>query len=462
MAKYKQLTDKFINDINSGKLSVGEKMPSLRKLAKQHNISVSTAVRCYEELESQGWLVSRPQSGYFISSGSTNIQTPEWQTFTTQIQSCKRVRKKPRAQPGPLGISRMELDGKSITALDASLRRAARKVQSKLTLYPEAQGELTLRNALASHFSQYGFPLGSEELVITNGCIEAVKSALKACTEPGDTVAISSPCYNGLLELLSELSLNILEIPSLNDGIDLDQLEQHLITGHISAGLFCTTHMNPQGITMSMIQKKRLAYLANHFQIPMIEDDVYLELAHHQNQPLPAAYYDTEGYIIWCGSVSKSLSPSYRLGWVRPGRYFQQYLTHTAEVSTLIQYLVADFIHSGAYTKHLRRSQYQLMLNKRDYISYLSHHLPSGSRITQPEGGLVLWVQIPDFDADLFGRKAFESKLCIRIGTLFTVSDRYRDCVRINIGFSMTHNVKEQLDLLIMLIDQTINANHST
>uniref|UniRef100_UPI001E305C0B aminotransferase class I/II-fold pyridoxal phosphate-dependent enzyme n=1 Tax=Vibrio hibernica TaxID=2587465 RepID=UPI001E305C0B len=116
------------------------------------------------------------------------------------------------------------------------------------------------------HFSHNGFGLNSDELVVTHGCIDAVKIALEACTKAGDTVAVSSPCYDGLLDLLSQLSLNILEIPSLKDGIDLVQLEEHLRLGTIQAGLFCTTHMNPQGITMSMRQKQQLANLLTNIK----------------------------------------------------------------------------------------------------------------------------------------------------------------------------------------------------
>ena len=453
MARYKQLAEKFIHDIEAGKLIPGDRMLSLRQFAQQHGISVSTAVSCYSELESQGWLIARPQAGFFIAE-QPSVNSPIWHSFASRVTTPSHQRSGTIATGGPLGTSRLQLDKPTQQALERSLRRALKRVADKMTYYPTPQGEPILLQALASHFTHNGFPLNSDELVITHGCMDAVKTALQVCTQAGDTVAVSSPCYNGLLDLLSQLSLRIVEIPSLEDGIDLDQFEQHLEQGNVQAGLFCTSHMNPQGITLSSTQKQRLAQLANQYQTPIIEDDVYLELPHRNQSPLPAAYYDDSGYILWCGSVSKTLSPSYRLGWCRPGRYFMPYLKRALGVPTLIQYAIADFIESGAYHSHLKRTRYRLSQNKAQYLAYLSQHLPIGSRVTQPDGGLVLWIQVPNLNATELGKAAESQNLDIRIGPWFTESERYCDCLRINIGFAPEAETLEYLERLMTLIKQ--------
>ncbi|MGO2322955.1 aminotransferase-like domain-containing protein [Vibrio casei] len=461
MAKYKQLAEKFIADIQTGKLSYGDRMLSLRQLSRQHNISLSTAVNCYEELESLGWLISKPQAGFYVSSQQSEIQSPEWHPFTSSVSTLEPQRfSSPKLSgaklSGPLGRSRSSLDQDSRAALDNCFRRAMKRSAQKVEDYPELQGEKVLREALANHFSHNGFGLNSDELVVTHGCIDAVKIALEACTKAGDTVAVSSPCYDGLLDLLAQLSLNILEIPSLNDGIDLVQLEEHLRLGTIQAGLFCTTHMNPQGITMSMQQKQQLADFANQYQIPMIEDDVYLELSHHNQMPLPASYYDMHGYMIWCGSVSKTLSPSYRVGWCRPGRYLDVILKRSFGVPTLIQFAIADFIDSGAYAKRLKHLRYRLASQYQVYLNYLIEHLPEGSRVTQPDGGLVLWIQVPNLNIAQFQEAVQADILDIRVGPLFTSSNRYQDCIRINMGFALDESVKKELDKMIRLINRNI------
>ncbi|NIY91639.1 PLP-dependent aminotransferase family protein [Vibrio diazotrophicus] len=453
MQKYKQLAEKIIDDIQSTKLKQGDRMLSLRLFAKQHGVSVSTAVSCYQDLEQRGWLEARPQSGFFICSQAPVVVTPSWQRFATQLATNVRPRVKPQVKPGPLGIACIELDVTVQRALDKSFRRVMTQSASRLTQYPNKQGEPVLREALCSHFSQLGFALRSDELVITHGCMDAVKTALQICVNAGDTVAVSSPCFNGLLELLANLGLKVIEIPSVEDGIDLDALERLFQNKQVQAGLFCTTHMNPQGITMSAKQKQRLSQLAGRYQVPVIEDDVYFELNHSDQLHLPTAYYDDNGYVIWCGSFSKTLSPSYRLGWCRPGKFVAKYTQQYEGVPTLIQTAIADFIQTGAYSRHLKRTRQQLAINKQDYTRFFAQHLPQDSRITQPDGGLVLWLQVSGLNSDKLSTEANKSNLDIRVGSVFTESQRYDDCIRINIGFALNNDIEHLLNRLVELIN---------
>jgi DNA-binding transcriptional MocR family regulator len=456
MARYKALADKFVSDIQDGKLIQGGKMPSLRQLAKQHAVSVSTAVSCYQELESLGWISARPQAGFYVSTQNLTRQPPQWSQFTSKVSTVTRRLYNGPAYSGPLGVSKASLSEEVRAELEKCFRRSMRRMGGAATRYPAYQGEPFLLNALSEHFTEQGFPIAPDELVITHGCISAVKSALEVCTKPGDAVAISSPCFNGLIELLSQMSLNIVEIPSLDDGIDLEQLEHHLHKGSIQAGLFCTSHMNPQGITMSVQQKQRLAQLASHYQTPIIEDDVYIELSHSNDFPLPAKYYDRDGYIIWCGSISKTISAAYRLGWCLPGRYQQSYLARFTAgsfgVATMVQLAIADFIDSGLYGKYLRKKRFQLLEYKRDYLTFLEQHLPSNVRVSSPLGGLVLWLQIPNLDTAAFEAAVENHQLDIRLGALFSSLPLYKDCVRINIGHPLNEASEREMTKLVTII----------
>lgn len=452
MQKYKQLADKIIEDIQHAKLKHGDRMLSLRLFAKQHSVSVSTAVSCYEELEQRGWITARPQSGFYISCPTPTIDPPSWQTFATQVATPCRPKSEYIVNTGPLGIACTEIDITAQRALDKSFRRVMNQSGNRLSQYPDKQGELVLREALASHFCQVGFSLHPDEVVITHGCMDAVKNALLMCIQRGDTVAVSSPCFNGLLDLLSNLELKVIEIPSVEEGIDLDALEETFKTKQVQAGLFCTTHMNPQGITLSAAQKQRLAALAGEYQVPVIEDDVYFELNHSDQLHLPTAYYDQSGYVIWCGSFSKTLSPSYRLGWCRPGKFLSRYKSQYEGVATLIQIAIADFISTGAYNRHLKRTRQRLAENKLDYTRYLAERLPFESKITQPDGGLVLWIQVNNLNGEKLKEAAYKENLDIRVGNVFTESNRYSDCIRINIGYRLNHNIEALLDKLIILV----------
>jgi DNA-binding transcriptional MocR family regulator len=452
MSLYKTLANQFVQEIEDGKLSEGTRMPSLRQLAKQQAVSMSTAVSCYQELESQGWIHSRPQAGYYISARSKKHNTPEWTQFVSTVSQVHQSFSIHSHHNGPLGVSSTTIDDTALLELERSFRRSSKRLGNRLNHYPNTQGDPSLCDALSVHFSKLGIHINPQDLVITSGCMPAIKAALESCTQVGDAIAISSPCFSGILDLLGKMGRNIVEIPSIDEGIDLSQLELHLQQGSVKAGIFCTSHMNPQGITMSAQQKQKLAELANHYQVPMIEDDVYLELSYSEHTPLPAKYYDSNGYILWCGSISKSLSPSYRLGWCLPGRFADNYRQHHSAscfgVSLPIQLAVADFIESGNYAKQLKRRRTKLLSLRQSYLNYLSERLPSGVNISQPQGGMVLWLQVPKLDLEKFTALIEKHQIDIRLGQLFSTLPLYNDCFRINIGFDLTEDVKREIDLL--------------
>ncbi len=444
--RYMDLAEKYINEIQLGNMMAATKMPSLRKFSKLHSVSMSTTLNCYQHLESLGWIIAKPQSGYFVSNKLSTHQQPTLVTFESQLSEPRphavhQLFGSNQASSGPLGVSRIQPDPILMNAMEQSFKRANKRMHSRFNEYPNPQGEPILRDTLANHFSGYDFHFSAQDLVITNGCMGAIKTAIEICSNVGDAIAICSPCFSGLLDLLGAKSRKIVEIPSIATGIDLDQLELHMKNGTIKAGLFCTTHMNPQGITMSPEQKMRLAKMAQRYRTPIIEDDVYIELPHGKTVPLPAKFYDEAGYVLWCGSVSKTLSASYRLGWCLPGRYKDQYLKMFAAgsygVAAPMQLATADYIDSGQYTKHLRKKRFELLKQKRQYIEYLQQYLPEGSRISDPAGGLVLWLQIPNLDSTELLTQANIRGLDIRNGDIFSSLPLYQDCVRINIGYAL-------------------------
>lgn len=466
--RYMDLAEKYINEIQLGNMMAATKMPSLRKFSKLHSVSMSTTLNCYQHLESLGWIIAKPQSGYFVSNKLNAHQQPTLVSFESQLSEPRQhtvhqLFGSNQTRSGPLGVSRIQPDPELMKAMEQCFRRANKRMHNRFNEYPTPQGEPLLRDTLVRHFSQYDFHFGAQDLVITNGCMGAIKTAIEICSTAGDAIAICSPCFSGLLDLLAAMSRKIVEIPSISSGIDLDQLELHMKNGTIKAGLFCTTHMNPQGITMSPEQKMRLADMARRYETPIIEDDVYIELPHGNTVPLPAKFYDESGYVLWCGSISKTLSASYRLGWCLPGRYKDQYLKMFAAgsygVSAPMQLATADYIDSGQYTKHLRKKRFELLAQKRQYIEYLQQQLPQGSRISDPAGGLVLWLQIPNLDSVQLLEQANLHGLDIRNGDIFSSLPLYQDCVRINIGYPLynpDHTPSEackDIDTLVSLLD---------
>ncbi|RBW46496.1 PLP-dependent aminotransferase family protein [Psychromonas sp. B3M02] len=459
--RYKQLAQQCIQQIESGQLAVNSKMPSLRNFKLLHNVSMTTALNCYQHLESLGWLLAKPQSGYYvvqqsIMQGKPNTPTlVNFKSITTQPQLPSPYN--PFVDPCPLGIARYDPELMPIVKLQQSVKRAIKQQGSLLSHYPDPQGELCLRENLSKHFQQVDFHFSAEQCVVTHGCLDAIRTAIEITTEVGDAVAISSPCFSGLLELLGVMKRAVVEIPSVEEGIDLEQLQKQMQLGTIKAGLFCTSHMNPQGTSMSALQKQKLVELATQYKIPIIEDDVYLELGAQQVIPLPAKHWDSEGYVLWCGSISKTIAAGYRLGWCLPGRYLDAYLRQrlfaNQGVTSPLQLAIADFIERGDYANHLKKIRLYLQQQTRQYIHYLHEHLPVNSKISHPTGGFVLWVEVVKLNTGKLKQLARQNNLDIRIGDEFSTLGLYSDCFRLNIGFNMaTTQINSKMLCLMELI----------
>lgn len=454
MALYETLAQQYIERIQKGEFAAGERMPALRVLAKQHAISMTTATKAYNYLEEMGWIVAQPQSGFFVSKQVLVTASPQLPSFKTEQRDPKEFLPYSRLNQNtaflcPLGTAMLAPDLQPKTQLKRMLKRSASRLPDAMFFYPNVQGEFVLRNALSSHFQKDHFVFSPDELTITNGCIDAVRLALESTTQVGDTIAINSPCFNGLLDLLVSLSRNVIEIPNTEQGVDLIQLEEYMQTKRIQACLFNTTHMNPSGISLSLEQKQRLAQLAAIYQLPIIEDDVYFELSHQGKPALPAKHWDQAGYIIWCGSFSKSLAEGARVGWCLPGRYLSDYLQQQKltnyGVNYLMQTSLAEFVNSGEYRTHINKTRLQLNQQIQQYRQLLNRSLPENARISMPEGGIVLWVQVPNLDAGLLEQKALEQRIDIRAGSNFSTHPDYSSYFRINCGWPLDAIVTTEL-----------------
>lgn len=467
--RYRKLADQMVADIEKGLLSHGQKMPSLRTFRRQFDVSMTTAINCYRHLEERGWIVARPQSGFYVSlpqGCAGEPQSPFFLSKATSVQLKKNdaARVNGLLYSGPFGVSQLSPSQIPSTALRRCLKRGLVRASESLSQYPEPQGSGVFRQALVAHHAARGFAFSARDAVTTGGCIDAVRLALEVTTEVGDTVAISSPCFSGLLALLAALSRRVIEIPCLDGGIDLQQLEQHMKNGDIAAALFSATHMNPHGSCLPVAQKKQLADMASRYRVPVIEDDIYAELGYSAATPLPVKHWDSDGYVLWCSSVSKTLAPSLRLGWCLPGRYRDGYVQRAQSENlgrnSIVEAGIADFFLSGQYQKHLRQLRQLLVTNKGAYRLLLSERLPPGSAVSHPQGGMVLWVQVPGLRISEFKKASEAAGLDIRTGDEFSTLAHYNDCFRINFSWSLAdmHDENRTVEICLHQLLDLVSA----
>ncbi|MBW4538703.1 MAG: PLP-dependent aminotransferase family protein [Myxacorys chilensis ATA2-1-KO14] len=466
---YEQVADRIRTLISEGTLQDGDRLPSVRKLHQQLSISISTVLEAYRSLEDQGVIEARPQSGYFVKPVHLNPPdepqqcTLPKQTLPVDISLAFRVSETMRDTCNVgLGTAVPGIELLPVDALNRLMGKILRTNPALLHTYSPSNGCEVLRHEVAKRLMEAGCSLSPDALVITNGATEAIHLALRAVTKPGDIVAIESPTYYGFLEILESLHLKALEISTHpKDGISLEQLEIALEQRPIAACLLVSNFSNPLGSCMSDSKKKHLLALLERYDVPLIEDDTYGETFLSGHRPKAIKAFDTTERVLYCASVSKTLSPGLRIGWCSPGRYQMkvQQLKMAMNWTTAIapQLTVAAFLSTGSYDRHLRqlRRAYQAQLSR--MTQAICEYFPCPTRVTRPGGGHVLWLELPnEFDAMALYEKALEHHISVAPGNMFSPSGNYTNCLRLNCGLPWSQTINDAMQTLGSLVKQQL------
>jgi DNA-binding transcriptional MocR family regulator len=459
---YLELADSLQQLIEQGTLRAGHRIPSVRRMALQRDVSISTVLQSYTVLENRGFLEARPQSGYYVRP-RLPFETPEPRMA------------RPMARPAYVGTSDLTADfmaracAPSCVQLgaacpDASLfpaQKLARLLGSVARNDPSLIGRYAvnwayepLTREIARRYLQAGVALSHEEVVITVGCTEALNLALRAVTKPGDTIALETPAYFGILETIQSLNLRVLEIPTdSREGLCLDALREALARNDVKALFVMPSFQNPLGSCMPDAKKEKLYRLLCEFDVPAIEDDIYGDLHFSERRPKPLKAWDRDGRVMLCGSFGKTLAPGLRVGWVFPGRYLDQVrrlkFTNTLGTPVILQKTIANFLRDGGYDHHLRsiRRAYQNQLHL--FSQAILRHFPAGTRLSRPQGGFVLWAELPArVDTHKLHLEALKRDIAIAPGILFSVKERYRNCLRINCGIPWSELIEQAVRTL--------------
>lgn len=323
MKRYERFADDIAELIRSGVLGPGQRVPSVRYASQTHGVSPSTVFQAYYLLERRGLIRARPRSGYFVNAHAprpfSEPQALAPVSESTQVDVSALVFsildsiKDPHTVPFGSAFPSPELF--PLQRLSRSLASASRAMDPRMVVTDLSPGNPQLRRQIALRYMVGGLMLPMEELLITNGALEALNLCLQAVTEPGDLVAIEAPAFYACLQVLERLKLKAVEIPvHPREGMDLAVLAQTLEKHPVKAVWCMTNFQNPVGASMPEAKKQALVELLRRHQVPLIEDDVYAELYYAQQAPKPAKAFDTEGLVMHCGSFAKSLAPGYRIG----------------------------------------------------------------------------------------------------------------------------------------------------
>jgi DNA-binding transcriptional MocR family regulator len=445
----------------------------VRRFVVHKNVRATTAIAALRALEHRGFALAKPQAGYFAKPRRVNMDEPA----TTR----------PSASPHPVGVDSImvQLIDAGQNPLNASLgtaipdpdlfpmQRLQKVLHGLARRKPRLLGEYnshyygveSLRHELLRRYADLGCSVPPGEVVVTNGCTEALNLALRCVTEPGDSVALESPVFYGVLQVLQNLGLKALEIPTHpREGMRIDALEGALMKRagrNVRACLVSANFSNPTGASLSDIDKARLVRLCAHRGIPLIEDDIYGDLQHSSARPLPAKAFDTTGNVILCSSFSKTLAPGARVGWLCGGRFAKvlrlRKFASSGPTAAILQELIAELLRSGGYERHLVKLRTTYARQVAQVAAVVSRSFPQGTRMTQPRGGFVIWVELPQgLDSISLFEAAIRQGINFAPGPLFSATGRYRNFLRLNCGRRMSPELDAAIARLGQLAFRTV------
>jgi len=446
--RYERYADEIAGLIERGALSPGDRLPSVRQAGVSRKISPSTVFGAYYLLEARGLIHARPRSGYYVSETAARPEneprtsSPKKRTSAVEIselvfQVLGSVKDRTVV---PLGSAFPGSDLFPLERLSRRLAAGMRKLEPARIVDDLPPGNERLRRQIALRYTMHGVDVATDEVVVTSGALEALNLCLQAITRPGDVVVVESPTFYGALQAIERLNLKVVEVATHpRTGVDLDALEAALRRHPVKACWLMPTFQNPLGSLMSDDHKRRLVALLGAHDVPLIEDDVYAELYFGPQRPQPAKAFDTKGLVMHCSSFSKCLAPGYRVGWVAAGRYAQRIerlkLMTTLSAAIPSQQALAEYLDGGGYERHLRQLRRALTTRRDAVLQAIARYFPAGTRMTRPEGGYFVWLELPaGTDALRLHELALDRRISVAPGHLFSVDRRFANFVRVNYG----------------------------
>lgn len=439
------VADRLVAALADGTYAVGERMPSIRRLSRDWAVSITAVVAAYARLEDRGLIRRAPRSGLFALRQPSEprelaVSRPASDPTTVSMGdlALEVLRTNGRDDMVAFGSALIDSSLLPTRELAARIAQATRRPATEWIGYADPSGLPALRTHIARRTQAMNCAIAPDDVMVTTGAMEAITLALRATCRAGDVVAIESPVYFGILQLIESLGLRVVEIPTHpRTGMQLESLREAVDEHPVRAVMAITNFSNPLGCRMPDDAKQELVELLAERGIPLIEDDIYGDLAHDGTRPGVAKAYDREGLVLLCSSFSKCLSSGLRVGWIAGGRFAdrirQLKLSSSIASATLPQIAVAEHLASGGYERHLRRLRAACAERCTALSQRIAASFPASTRVSRPAGGYMLWIELPHRSNALeLYRLATADRIAIAPGHLFSAKPRYRHFIRLN------------------------------
>lgn len=399
---YQQIVNQIKRQISVGDLPAGTRLPAVRHLAESLGVTRLTVHNAYAELQADGWVEATVGRGTFVKAGLEvqALLAQHLEHHRHRLHYCSDMHR--LLNTGTLlalayAVPDIGLvPGEQIMSIFNQIKGDA----SALLHYGGQDGDNELRIELAEHLAERGLPTLPDNILITSGATQGLALVTQTLANRGDKILVETPTYLGQMKVFNVLGVEPIGVPMDDEGIIIEKLIAAIETHHPKFISLIPNYHNPTGILMSDARRAEVIEIAYHYQIPIVEDDVYGLITYEDHAPLALKTLDKHGIVIYLSSISKTVAPGLRIGYIvaRPDllEQFTQLRWATELGGTpLMHRAIAVFLRDGYFKHHMKRVL-PIYRERRDaMLNALRQYMPYHSTWSVPQGGLCVWVKLP-------------------------------------------------------------------
>ncbi|MED4227114.1 PLP-dependent aminotransferase family protein [Neobacillus cucumis] len=462
---HKQIADWIKEKISNGEWTIGFKLPPQRTIAKVFEVNRSTVVTAYDELIAEGLIEGKSGSGTRVVNNTWNLLAttppPDWNSYVkvgTHKPNLPTIQEINQAEfiPNIIRLGTGELSPNLIPS--TSMKKIFHQLsKSEISYgYEEPKGLLSLREQIANYLGTIGISASPSSILIVSGALQALHLISVGLLNRGSTVLTEKPSYLHSLNVFQSAGMRLVGIPLDKEGIQANLIQQYKKQQKAALLYTIPTFHNPTGTLMTLERRKQLLDTCQQEQLPLIEDDVYRELWFDESPPKPIKAFDKHGLVLYLGSLSKSLSPGLRIGWiVGPDPVVE----HLADIkmqtdygsSSLSQWAAVEWFSSGLYYKHINEVREQLKTRRDFTLDILNKYFSDIAIWDKPTGGFYIWLRLLP---SLSMRKLFE--MALAEGILLNPGNVYdnqaEQYLRISYSFASFPNIHDGIKRLSKIV----------
>lgn len=466
---YAQIVVELRRMIVEGRLTVGDRLPANRELARSLGVNRNTVTTAYAELAADGLITSRVGSGTYISALPAPAQASRitekpppspmsWESLLS-VQSRDNWLQEISSYSGrreviPLAMALPSADLFPLDDFRRSVDRVLRREGRVLLQLGTTGGYAPLQEYIASQLALSGVNVTPDEVLITNGCQQSLDLIRQILVEPGDEVVLENPTYPGALSVFCGGSSKYFSVPVDEHGINLDILEDVLSQRNSKLIYVVPSFQNPTGVTMNLGSRRRLIGIAERYRVPIIEDDIYRELRYDGPDVPPLKALDERGMVIYISSFSKVGFPGLRVGWIAAPRIVIDHLNRVKQrsdlhASLLAQAAILEFAKHGLLAKHIKRVKKEYSRRRDTMLESLERHFPNETKWNRPEGGMSVWVRLPDsLNSKQLLLQALENGVTFISGEHFYASSPHQNMMRLSFTMARPETIEDAVKRL--------------